>query len=408
MTVDQRRLGETAECGPVDGQTIILLRVTPKLHALPKHSHIAYQVYINSTSPAKMLLAKLLLLPFALASTVTLYVSSVPASSSSAIIPSPIPLAQIEYDADQSIGTLASYTPPTGSYASDHLLRVGLSDPKTGSWRGIVTSAASFADQYHKKFVVHVDEKGTPYHVGLTTSAKASGGDEVEVEIVKRNPGPKPVLNKPIVLNAEGKIDSKEPEKSFLQKYVLTLDVLAALELIVTQVLVGGCAVPCHSVGVGWRRWEIGRGTDNLDFNSIHRSGGVSLFTKSHVAMRFMAKQPALRTLNNSTDSITSQVHSMYTKGKSMNGWPAMRTERSSPDSGCDVFDGANSVPTHSNFLIVQNVIHTARTQYHTPRFCKVKSIHCEDSVNLHCDSDVDVLLGYCTCKSNFSSPPDV
>jgi hypothetical protein len=172
----------------------------------------------RSTSPTTMLLAKLLLLPLAVASSVTLYVSSVPVSDTTAIIPSPIPLAQIEYDVDQTVGTLSSYTPPTGSYGPNHLLRVGLPDPKSGSWRGIVTSAASFADQYHKKFIIHVDEKGEPYHVGFGTSAKKEGED-VEIEIVKRNPGPQPVLNKPIVLNAEGKIDSKEPEKSFLQKY---------------------------------------------------------------------------------------------------------------------------------------------------------------------------------------------
>ncbi|KAF2828368.1 hypothetical protein CC86DRAFT_392685 [Ophiobolus disseminans] len=178
-----------------------------------------------------MLLARLLLLPVAIASSVTVYVSSVPVSSNSAVIPSPIPLAQIEFDAEQSVGTLASYTPPTGSYASDHLLRVGLSDPKSGSWRGVVTSAASFADQYHKKFIIHVDEKGEAYHVGFGTSAKGSS-DDVEVEIVKRNPGPKPVLNKPIVLNAEGKIDSKEPEKSFLQKYWWVVALFLVIQLV--------------------------------------------------------------------------------------------------------------------------------------------------------------------------------
>lgn len=178
----------------------------------------APRVYTSLLSHLTMLLAKLLLLPVAVASSMTLYVSSVPVSDSAAVIPSPIPLAQIEYDADQSVGTLASYTPPTGAYTPDHLLRVGLSDPKSGSWRGIVTSAASFAEQYHKKFIIHVDEKGEPYHIGFATSAKRSG-DEVEIEIVKRSPGPQPVLNKPIVLNADGKIDSKEPEKSFLQKY---------------------------------------------------------------------------------------------------------------------------------------------------------------------------------------------
>lgn len=164
-----------------------------------------------------MLLSRLLLLPVAVASSVTLYVSSVPVTTDTSIIPSPIPLAQIDYDADQSTGTLISYTPPTGSYSPDHLLRIGLTDPKSGSWRGIVTSAAGFADQYHKKFVIHVDEKGEPFHVGFGTSAKGAGED-VEVEIVKRGPGPKPVLNKPIVLNAEGKLETKEPEKSFLQK----------------------------------------------------------------------------------------------------------------------------------------------------------------------------------------------
>ena len=164
-----------------------------------------------------MLLSRLLLLPVAVASSVTLYVSSVPATSDAAVVPSPIPLGQVEYDVDQSVGTLSSYTPPTGSYASDHLLRIGFSDPKSGSWRGIVTSAASFADNYHKKFVIYVDERGDPFHMGFGTSAKGSG-DEVEVEIVKRSEGPKPVLNKPIVLNAEGKLDSKEPEKTFLQK----------------------------------------------------------------------------------------------------------------------------------------------------------------------------------------------
>ncbi|RMZ71600.1 cyclin-dependent kinase regulator pho80 [Pyrenophora seminiperda CCB06] len=184
-----------------------------------------------------MLLSKLLLLPFAVASSVTLYVSSVPASVSAdtAIVASPIPLAQIEYNADQSVGTLASYTPPTGSYSPEHLLRVGLTDSVSGPWRGVLTSAASFSDQYHKKFVIHVDEKGEPYHIGFRTRVKGSE-EEVEVEIVKKNDGPKPVLNKPIVLNADGKIDGKEVEKTFLQKYWWAL----ALFLVVQLVAGGG------------------------------------------------------------------------------------------------------------------------------------------------------------------------
>ncbi|KAG9379562.1 hypothetical protein A1F94_009918 [Pyrenophora tritici-repentis] len=175
-----------------------------------------------------MLLSKLLLLPVALASSVTLYVSSVPASASA-------DTAIIEYDADQSVGTLASYTPPTGSYSPGHLLRVGLTDSVSGPWRGVLTSAASFSDQYHKKFVIHVDDKGEPYHIGFRTRVKGSE-EEVEVEIVKKNDGPKPVLNKPIVLNADGKVDGKEPEKTFLQKYWWAL----ALFLVVQLVAGGG------------------------------------------------------------------------------------------------------------------------------------------------------------------------
>ncbi|KAH7139440.1 hypothetical protein B0J11DRAFT_43480 [Dendryphion nanum] len=184
-----------------------------------------------------MLLANLLLLPFAVASTVTVYVHSLPAAeaSKSAPLPSPIPLAQIDYDASTSTGTLASYTPPTGSYTPDHILRIGLSDPKTGSWRGVVTSAASFAEQYKKKFVIHVDERGQPYHVGFSTRSRGKE-DEVEIEIVKRAIGPQTAFNKPIVLNAEGKLDSAEPEKSFFQKYWWAL----ALFLVVQLVAGGG------------------------------------------------------------------------------------------------------------------------------------------------------------------------
>lgn len=167
-----------------------------------------------------MLLSKLLLLPFAVASTVTVYVHSLSATgdnAAAAALPSPTPIAQIEYDADTLTGALASYTPPTGSYSNEHLLKIGLADPKSEHWRGVVTSAASFADEYKKKFVIHVDEKGVVYHVGFGASARGTG-DEVEVEIVKRGRGAKPVLNRPVVLNAEGKLETKEPDKSFLQK----------------------------------------------------------------------------------------------------------------------------------------------------------------------------------------------
>lgn len=168
--------------------------------------------------PRTMLLSRLLLLPVVVASSVTVYMHSVPhaTDSKSAAVPSPIPLAHIEYDASTSTGTVTSYTPPHGSYSPDHLLRVGLHDSASGSWRGVLASASSFAEEYKKKFVVHVDEKGEVYHVGF--GAAKGTDDDVEVEVVRKEAGPRPVLNKPVVLNADGKLDQKEPEKTFLQK----------------------------------------------------------------------------------------------------------------------------------------------------------------------------------------------
>lgn len=193
-----------------------LFRACPSSDLKLRHTTALREQLVKHRTVASMLLSKLLLLPVAVASSVTVYVQSLPASDSSkSPSPRPVPLAQIDLDASTSTGTLSSYTPPTGSYTPDHLLRIGLSDKK--QWRGVVTSAASFDQAYKKTFVIHVDEKGEPYHIGFGTSARGRE-DEVEVEVVKRAPGPKPALNKPVVLNADGKLDTKEPEKTFLQK----------------------------------------------------------------------------------------------------------------------------------------------------------------------------------------------
>lgn len=199
----------------------------------------------------KMLLAKLLLLPSALATTVaastlTLYISSVPHNQNAAPapIPSPIPLAQISYDPHAATAELSSYTPPTGAYTPEHLLKLGILTPgpvkngQEGEWHGILTSAASFDTQYKKTFTLWVDERGEVYHVGFSTSARANGGqgeadkDEVAVEVVKRSAGPVPALNRPVVLNAEGKLDGKEPEKSFLQKYWWAIGIFLLIQMI--------------------------------------------------------------------------------------------------------------------------------------------------------------------------------
>ncbi|OCL11305.1 hypothetical protein AOQ84DRAFT_287525 [Glonium stellatum] len=204
-----------------------------------------------------MWLAGVLFLPLALAVTpsiITIYTcpihSARPDHSSLPTIPTPTPLAQITFDASTSLASLKSYTPPTGAYTPSHLLRVGLYDPATSEWKGVVASAASFANEYQKKLILHVDETGDVYHVGLATSGRSKtslNGDskgkgtgvkmeEIDIEVVERTQASQPALNKPIVLNSEGRLEGKEPEKTFLQKYWWVL----ALFLLVQFVSAGG------------------------------------------------------------------------------------------------------------------------------------------------------------------------
>jgi len=189
-----------------------------------------------------MWLISLLFLPLALAAssaTITIYTNPIHAAhadrSSPSALPSPTPLAQINFDAGASLASLKSYTPPTGAYTPSHLFRIGLYDPATSEWKGVVTSAASFADEYRKKLILHVDERGDVYHVGFVTSecgktclngdnsAEGEGMErkmeEIDIEVIQRTQAPQPALNKPVVLNADGRLEGKEPEKTFLQKY---------------------------------------------------------------------------------------------------------------------------------------------------------------------------------------------
>ncbi|KAF2843167.1 hypothetical protein M501DRAFT_64412 [Patellaria atrata CBS 101060] len=136
-------------------------------------------------------------------------------------LPSPAPLAQISYNAVTGTANLTSYTAPSLP-TSAHLVRVGLRDPTTNQWSGVVTSAKSFGVEWKKRVALHTDLEGAVYAVGFTTAGRRDGkgrSEEVEVVVVPMQRGAQPVLNKPVVLNAEGKIEGKEPEKTFLQKY---------------------------------------------------------------------------------------------------------------------------------------------------------------------------------------------
>lgn len=132
-------------------------------------------------------------------------------------------LAKLSYNSDKA--TVLSYKAPALP-ANEDIIRIGFHHPATGSWSGIATSAANFADGKDKKLQLLLNEQGEVYHVGFKTSdwpTSSKGGskkDDLSVEVVPMKAGSTIHLNKPILLNAEGKLDGQAEEKTFLQKYV--------------------------------------------------------------------------------------------------------------------------------------------------------------------------------------------
>ena len=130
-------------------------------------------------------------------------------------------LARISYNSTHA--TVKSYTSPKIP-AGDEIVRVGFYH--TGdTWSGVATASSNFSPVKDKKIILHVNPQGQLYHVGFKASDHGSssktgkGKDGLDVEVHKMQRGPTPHLNKPVVLNAEGKVDDgKEPEKTFFQK----------------------------------------------------------------------------------------------------------------------------------------------------------------------------------------------
>lgn len=143
------------------------------------------------------------------------------------------PLAQISFEPSSRYSKVDSFTPLQASLPEDDLVRVGFHDPTDSKWRGVVTSAASFDPKYQQKLHLYLDEDNEVWHVAISTIPKpkptkgkmvngkrepAQEAPQLVVEILPTVPAPSPILNKPVVLNAEGKVDGAVPEKSLLQK----------------------------------------------------------------------------------------------------------------------------------------------------------------------------------------------
>jgi hypothetical protein len=130
-------------------------------------------------------------------------------------------LAKISYTSTNA--TIKSYSAPKIPTGED-VVRIGFYHP-SGSWSGIATAAENFNPGKEKKLLLNVNTAGEVYHVGFKArdvenigAKNVKAKDELAVEVVKMARGPTPVMNKPVVLNADGRVDEKEPEKTFLQK----------------------------------------------------------------------------------------------------------------------------------------------------------------------------------------------
>lgn len=131
-------------------------------------------------------------------------------------------LAKITYNS--TYATVKSYTPPKIP-SGEEIVRVGFYHPgSSDKWSGVATSSGNFSPGKDKKILLHVNTQGELYHIGFrasdlgTSSKTGTGKDDLSVEILQIQKGQGPHLNKPVVLNAEGKVDDKEPEKTFFQK----------------------------------------------------------------------------------------------------------------------------------------------------------------------------------------------
>jgi hypothetical protein len=135
--------------------------------------------------------------------------------------PSPKPYATIVLSPSASDSSVKVQSISKPSVSNDELVRIGLYDSSSKAWTGVATSSKSFAPDVRQKVTLHTDSEGRVTHVGFSSFSKSKAeSDDVLVDVIPMVAGPQPVLNKPVVLNAEGKLDTpgEEDSKSFLQK----------------------------------------------------------------------------------------------------------------------------------------------------------------------------------------------
>lgn len=181
----------------------------------------------------------------------TIYVQSIDLASTAS------PLAEIKYNPSTLQAEIVSFSGPELS-TDAKLLRIGIYDVTTSSWRSStsVTSTESFSKGFAPTLVLSLDAHGGIIGISCK-SAKIDAGQTRDfgpkVKLLKTERGKLPVLNTPVVLSPEGKMEEPEPEKSLFQKYVGCWLKSASYLANGPQILVGGLR-PSH-VDDDCRRW---------------------------------------------------------------------------------------------------------------------------------------------------------
>ena len=215
--------------------------------------HLAAAITTHTAAMILRLLSLALALLIATASaaspaSITVYAWPLSASS-------PKPFAEISLPSTPDTGIVQVRSKKAVSATDGEIVRIGLLDANK-AWSGVATSADSFKPGVTQKISLHTDGEGKVSHVSFSSfnrapAQKGAVAEDLLVEVVPVQAGPVPVLNKPVVLNAEGKLDKPEEDnRSFMQKYA-QLGWMRRETFVLTfvQVLVGAGNLLHHATG---------------------------------------------------------------------------------------------------------------------------------------------------------------
>ncbi|KAB8069273.1 hypothetical protein BDV29DRAFT_183053 [Aspergillus leporis] len=137
-------------------------------------------------------------------------------------------LARVSYDPTSSESNVISYSRPRAAKEESYsLVRVGLytsSGPDPKQWTGTLTTWAAITGSDGQKSVLqlYLDSSNEVYHVTLKPSSESSivsTSTSPSIELVHLGAGPRPHLNRPVVVGPGGSNTEEVIEKTFLQKY---------------------------------------------------------------------------------------------------------------------------------------------------------------------------------------------